>query len=206
MKLRKIILTIGDILFGLILIVAAVGLLSKFNVIPLQILSVRSGSMEPSIKTGSIIVTTPANFYRVNDVVAFTVDDGQETITHRIVALRNTTNGIAYTTKGDANKIPDSFGTTKNEILGKVRLATPWLGYIFTFTKTTTGLIVIIIIPAAFIIISEIKKITKEWKKRQNKKITNLHIHTKQKQKTSKRSNKILIKKIINEAATKQAA
>jgi signal peptidase len=70
-----------------------------------------------------------------------------------------------YITKGDANNAPDQKVVLKKEILGKVLLDIPYLGYAVDFIKKPLGFALIILIPAGIIISDEIKKIFKEIKK-----------------------------------------
>ena len=82
--------------------------------------------------------------------------------THRIV-------GIAVdgkiTTKGDANNTADMKTVTKREIIGKVIIDIPYVGYVVTTAKQPYGFAVLIISPAGIIIFDEIKKIWGEVKK-----------------------------------------
>lgn len=74
----------------------------------LQPLVVRSGSMEPAVPTGSMVLVrrVPASAIRVGDVV--TVERADHTrVTHRVVALTRSGPAAQLTLKGDANQDPD---------------------------------------------------------------------------------------------------
>ena len=62
---------------------------------------VLSGSMEPSLSVGDLLIVTEQESYSVNDVVVF--EEGRSSVVHRIVAM----DGETVTTKGDANNTED---------------------------------------------------------------------------------------------------
>jgi len=70
-----------------------------------------SGSMEPMFKPGDALVVKPVSRERlsVGDVVLLPESPGSSSIrAHRIIAVSDTDEGIAVTTKGDANPAADS--------------------------------------------------------------------------------------------------
>ena len=78
------------IVFSLVLIFALAAILSKFSIFGIKLYTVQSGSMEPTIKTGSLVLTKFQNDYQVNDIVTFkiienvTQNSKENTITHSI--------------------------------------------------------------------------------------------------------------------------
>jgi signal peptidase len=83
---------------------------------------------------------------------------------------KETQNDITlFTTEGDANGTPDGTQITSSDILGKVVIKIPFLGYVVAFTRTVPGLIILVVIPAVIIIYEEINKIKVEVKKRKEK-------------------------------------
>lgn len=131
----------------------------------LNIFIVQSGSMEPSIKTGSVVFSVKSNDYKSGDVISFYSDPTKKTVvTHRIVAESNN----KFLTSGDANKTIDEAKIPENQIIGKVFLTVPYLGYFFNWAKTPKGLILLVLIPATIIIYEELKFIFGEIKKKIN--------------------------------------
>lgn len=126
---------------------------------------VLSGSMEPAIKTGSFIITKPAQEYQVGDVVTRRVGTDNVTITHRIVekSNRELDNVTIVHTKGDANELTDGEDVTQSDIVGKVSYIIPYAGYPVHFSKSRIGFILLIIIPMLFIILDEGLSIYKAW-------------------------------------------
>ena len=127
---------------------------------------VQSGSMEPAIKTGSIVISYPSNSYSEGDVVTFSKSVGAKNlITHRVEA-RFFPDGVdkkpTYLTSGDANEDFDPGDVKHEQIVGKVYLTVPYLGYAANFAKQPYGFILLVIVPATIIIYEELKGLLKE--------------------------------------------
>jgi signal peptidase I len=123
---------------------------------------VSSGSMEPAIKTGSIVYVAPQTNYQLRDIVTFYPNESKKTtVTHRIVAIGDG----QIKTAGDANNQAETSLTPTSQIVGKVVFSIPFVGFLAGFTKTPKGFIFMVIIPATIIIYEEIKNITKELRK-----------------------------------------
>jgi signal peptidase I len=128
-----------------------------------RIYVVSSGSMEPAIKTGSLVYVSPQTNYQLRDIVTFYPSDSKKTtVTHRIVAINN---GYIKTA-GDANNQAETSLTPTSQIVGKVIFSIPLIGYLAGFTKTPQGFILMVIIPATIIIYEEIKNISQELRKK----------------------------------------
>lgn len=158
------------LIFICLIVISLLAMLSEFG-IPKQnqILVVQSGSMEPAIKTGSIVIVQPNNNYSKGDIITFkkiiAVDANTrrlQLITHRIWDVKKVKEGITYITKGDANKSPDMESINKDYVIGKVAFSVPYIGYPVGFAKTQNGFILLIVIPATIIIYSELVNIKNE--------------------------------------------
>ena len=88
------------------------------------------------------------------------------TITHRIIEKKEENGQILFITKGDANDSADVGGIRKEEIIGKMTVKIPFLGYLVAFVRTTQGFILLVIVPAVIVIYSEMQKIKDEIKKK----------------------------------------
>ena len=133
---------------------------------------VKSGSMEPAIKTGSVIVIKPDAEYKVGDIITFGKDDKRNIPTsHRISAVRMVQGKMLYTTKGDANNASDAKEISQNEIIGRVVFKIPYLGYVLDMAKKPIGFFLLIVIPALAIVYDEIVKIWKEVRKMKKRKM-----------------------------------
>ena len=161
MKLIKIIYSIVAVC------IATVAILLLVSTFPItgnvKFLTVLSGSMEPTIHTGSVVVIKPAARYKVNDIVTSGRNSRtQVSTTHRIVSLREQDGMTLFTTKGDANNASDIAEIRMSDIQGKVLLSLPNFGYVINFIRKPAGLIIIVVIPAFFIIFDEVRKIIAE--------------------------------------------
>jgi len=131
---------------------------------------VQSGSMEPSIKTGSLVFSIPQKNYRVGEVVTFSPTGGSKNlITHRIVSVAEgcQPGGAScpegeFVTKGDANEDADTQTVKSDSVIGKTFLTIPYLGYIASFAKNPKGFIILVIVPATIVIYEEIKNLRRE--------------------------------------------
>ncbi|MDE2030951.1 MAG: signal peptidase I [Patescibacteria group bacterium] len=163
-KLFKIIyyIILSYIIFiGIILVVSLIPVTGN-----IKTLAVLSGSMEPTIHTGSVVIVKPESSYKVGDIITF--GDNTKTdipTTHRIAEERAVEGNMIYRTKGDANNAEDSAETPQKEVTGRVLFSIPYLGYIINFIKKPIGLMLIIIVPAAVVIYDEMRKIRNEVKK-----------------------------------------
>ena len=124
---------------------------------------VKSGSMEPAIMTGSIVVIQPQHAYAIGDVITFGKDTTKDVPTsHRIIGVREE-NGVTYfSTKGDANKTPEPDETPQSKIIGKVLFSIPSVGYILDFARKPLGFSLLIGLPATLIVIDESMRIYTE--------------------------------------------
>ena len=103
-----------------------------------SILNVISGSMEPTIKVGSIIIIRQQKNYYINDIITYK-DENNSIITHRVVAKEVE----ELTTKGDINTNEDK-PIKKEQIYGKVVYFSYKLGFIFGHLKTPVFWIILI--------------------------------------------------------------
>ncbi|MFS0861523.1 signal peptidase I SipW [Fredinandcohnia sp. 179-A 10B2 NHS] len=119
-----------------------------------QIKIVLSGSMEPGIKTGSIIfVKTGGDMtrFKENDVISFK-ESKNRIVTHRVVKVINKNGQVMYRTKGDSNKTRDTNPVVSNNVVGEyTNITIPYLGYAIEFTKSKNGKILLFIIPGLLI-------------------------------------------------------
>ncbi len=151
----------------LIAAIAVMALILIFSAVPIRggikTLATLSGSMEPEIPTGSLVVIKPAKDYRVGDVITFGENTRTKSpTTHRIFEIKERDGTKSYITKGDANNEPDDKPVTEKEIIGKVLFSLPYAGYAAAATQKPLGFLLMVIIPSVIIIYEEILSIKSE--------------------------------------------
>ncbi len=119
-----------------------------------EIYHVISGSMEPTIPTGSVVYVKEieASDLQKDDVIAYySSDENGAIITHRIVQNRVVSG--EFITKGDANEKEDLTPVTYDRLIGKVVLSIPFLGRVLTMISGTSGKIFVacLIVLASFL-------------------------------------------------------
>jgi signal peptidase len=98
---------------------------------------VLSGSMEPELSVGDLLVVARQDSYTVGEVVVF--QEGRIGVVHRIIEM----DGSTVTTQGDANNAPDE-PMDISRIKGKVVLAIPMVGYLVNMIKTPVATVIIL--------------------------------------------------------------
>jgi signal peptidase I len=148
---------VGKILGWLAMIVAGlvvVGLVSITigpRFLPYQALIVRSGSMSPTIPTGSIVFYTkiPAGKVKVGDVIVFSKPgDPSEKVTHRVYKIGQSATGPYFITKGDANASPDDWRIPAAGTGWLARAHLPSVGYALVWMQSTIARLLLLVIPA----------------------------------------------------------
>jgi len=130
---------------------------------------VGSGSMEPAISPGTVIITQPQDRYYPGEVITYQqmyVNPGgyslrQQNITHRVVHTKPSPEGIIYKTKGDTNQQLDHDPVFHSQVLGKAIIAVPLLGFILLWPHSQLGFYFMILLPAMYIVVCQLVKIIK---------------------------------------------
>jgi len=134
------------------------------NAIGMRSFTVMSGSMEPTIHVGDVVIDkniSPLDA-RPGDVVTFSDPTGRKRlITHRIRSLRVQGNTVHVVTKGDANDAVERWTVPADGRIGRVQLRVWKLGYPLVYAHSRFGLIGLVALPALLICLVELRKI---WK------------------------------------------
>lgn len=124
---------------------------------------VLTGSMEPTIQPGEMIIIKETDNYKSNDIITYR-EDKNFLVTHRIIRV----NEEGIVTKGDNNNIEDK-EIKKEQILGKVIFQSKLFGFFILYLlKPITLLLIFILLIKDFIF----QSLNKENKK--NKEVTNV--------------------------------
>ncbi len=151
-KEKNIILKIIDIIGKIILILIIVFLLffiiratvfKKFDIFGYRFYIIMSGSMEPDIKTGDMIITKESDNYKIGDVIAF--KDANFVTAHRIVEISTEDGEKVFKTKGDNNNTTDRNLVKSQQIKGKIVNKIPKVGKAVLYLKTHWIILVLLI-------------------------------------------------------------
>ncbi|MBI3914898.1 MAG: signal peptidase I [Chloroflexi bacterium] len=156
---RVAILAIAALLF----IVVAIAVVPMF--VGNRTLVVLSGSMEPAISKGAVVIAqpVPSKSLRVGDVIIFSPNaEAQVPVIHRIFNIREKNGALYYTTKGDANNAPDPAEISLPATAWTVNLSLPGIGYIISFASSPMGIVFLIVLP----ILAMLALSAREWLKK----------------------------------------
>lgn len=95
---------------------------------PVRLFVIGSDSMFPALKKGDVILTKAVDQYQIGDMVAYQISNTSTIVTHRVVAIQQ--NKSIYQTKGDNNQIKDPFAVSQSQVVGKVILTVPKVGWL----------------------------------------------------------------------------
>jgi len=93
------------------------------------------GSMEPTIKRGSLMLAKPVKMddLQVGDIIAFRKPGNGIRVIHRIVGIREEDGQRYFETKGDANSGRDAQKVSMDDGVQQLAYDLPYLGYFRSF-------------------------------------------------------------------------
>lgn len=111
---------------------------------------VSSGSMEPELSVGDVILSKKNNAktLEIGDIITYNGIEGSyagKVITHRIENIEEINGALYFTTKGDANFEVDPV-ISESQILGEMEFKVPLIGVLYSFFITPYGLIAVLVI------------------------------------------------------------
>ena len=118
-----------QILTPLMILLITTGLLG------LRPLIVGSGSMQPTLNVGDMVIITKASINDVaeGDIIAYVSEQG--IVVHRVYKIVKHENKYLVITKGDANNEPDSTPVDERLIIGKVVATIPKVGLLQLYMR-----------------------------------------------------------------------
>jgi len=180
--IKKIVKWIGNLIFVCLVIAVVLSLCSRVqsiknpnevkSILGIKAMPVLSGSMEPFISTGDMIVATnidPQDIKK-DDVITYRINQNT-LVTHRVIEITNENGRLMFKTKGDANNVEDQAFVSSEQLVGRLIFNIPKGGYLANFIKTPVGFILIILLPIIFLILGELKNILSETKNKNHKKV-----------------------------------
>ncbi len=130
---------------------------------------ISTGSMEPEIKVGDVIVSKvfKGQELQEGDVVTYLGKEGDvkgKLVTHKIVSVSGEGEDRVILTKGVANSVADPpIGV--DDVKAVFVYKTVLLGPIYRVITNIWGFLFLVVLPIVAVIVSEIVGLVKEWKK-----------------------------------------
>ena len=148
---RLRLIRIGAVSVSLGLAIGVFGLIAAPSLFGGRSLTVMSGSMEPALGVGDVIINSrvsPAEV-RVGDIVTFSDPEGTDRlITHRVRQLRIAEGTAHVVTKGDNTNAVERWDIPANGSLGRVEFRVPLLGFLVFWLHGPLARIGLIVVPA----------------------------------------------------------
>ena len=119
---------------------------------------VRSGSMEPAINVGDMVLAGPVGTGGIKPGVIISYELGKNLITHRVLSI----DGNTLITKGDANKEQDPNPVRLSQVQSRYIFRIPYVGYVAGFLRTRPGWLLSIVLPSIVLVGFIVKDIIKE--------------------------------------------
>lgn len=117
-------------------------------------LVVMSGSMEPTVPTGSVVVvkSIPGAAIAVGDVISFhPPEDTARIVTHRVLAVTEQDGKVAVETRGDANTGSEKWSIDPAGTVGRVVFHIPYLGYLLAPLRGPGPRLALVVVPAVLL-------------------------------------------------------
>jgi signal peptidase len=134
-------------------------------------LTVMSGSMEPAIGTGDLIVEeriAPLDAH-VGDIVTFQDPETPgRLITHRVRGMRVDNGVVSFQTQGDANNHGEEWSAETGGTIGRVQYRIPRVGYLLHWLTSPAGRLGLLVVPAVLLALSLLGQI---WRRPQPVKV-----------------------------------
>jgi len=132
-----------------------------------RLLSVQTSSMVPAFYPGDAVVTQKVSLsnLKVGDIISYlSPADNRVVVSHRLIGINYRTGRLI--TAGDALDLQD-VPFPSSLLLGRVTKILPGAGYPLDWLHRPIGLAVVVYLPASLVLISETKRLAKQYKKPQ---------------------------------------
>ena len=113
---------------------------------------VLSGSMEPAMSPGDVVIVDASGPVGVGDAITYSRPGDSVPTTHRVVGVVDG----RYETKGDANENVDAGTVPPEAIVGRVVLTIPFVGHVILWANTPVGYVTLVVGPLVLLGASEL--------------------------------------------------
>ena len=138
------------------------------NIFGYNLYEIISPSMEPEINVGDVIISKSyeGEELSVGQVITFHGRKGDlagKIVTHKIVKIEETENGIEITTRGIANSKDDP-AITQDDVISVMVYKTVVISFIYQIIDTVPGFIFLVIVPLVLLITTEVIQLVKAFR------------------------------------------
>lgn len=146
----------------------AIGLLAVLlagSLLGYRALTIRSGSMTPTIRVGDVVVDTSVAplAVRPGDIVTFRDPAiGQQLVTHRVVSMHRAGKVVDFVTKGDANLVTERWSVPVSGHLGRKVFLIPGLGRVVAALSAKAVRVFALTLAALFIAVLGLRRIWRQ--------------------------------------------
>jgi len=154
-------------ILGIVLLIALVAPFVVFAVPEIvsadESFVVLTPSMTPAIAPGDVVIVAERDPATVaeGDVITFMRGTSDVPVTHRVIGVVGTGDGLAFETMGDANEGPDPGLVPAANLVGVVALTIPYIGYVVQFAGTTAGFVALVLLPFGLLAATEVWSIVR---------------------------------------------
>lgn len=122
-----------------------------------RLMAIQTESMRDVYEIGTLVLVDKVSpdEIRTGDVISYVTDNNLTVVTHRVIDI-DSVNRCFYT-KGDMNPAADTSPVLFENLIGKVTLGIPAVGYLILFARSRVGrmLIQIVVIAILFLVIQQ---------------------------------------------------
>lgn len=159
---KKVLNTIINVILIIAIIIAAICTFISFvttsgngvpSVFGLRLLSVQTKSMYPTFDAGDLLISVaiddPSKLRPEEDIITYwTIIEGERVLnTHRIHNIYDGGGYFIFETKGDGTGAIDPLTVHESELVGQFKFKIPRVGKFFDYLQTSTGFLLIVLIP-----------------------------------------------------------
>ncbi|WP_440990693.1 signal peptidase I [Haloarchaeobius baliensis] len=125
---------------------------------------VLSGSMEPEIAPGDVVVVDERSTDAIaeGDVITFVRGESGKPVTHRVVGVEERGETTVFTTKGDANEDVDAQPVPAGNVIGEVTVTIPYIGHVIQFAQRPVGFVLLVLLPLGLLGLSEVWTVVRD--------------------------------------------
>ncbi len=169
-KKNKVVSTIINVILVIAIVLAILATYVSYvstsgsgvpSILGFRVFSIQTDSMYDTLLPGDLIIDTavkePEKLMKDDIITYWTVIDGERVLnTHRIVEIYDANGYLIFATKGDNNKTVDTLTVHEAEVVGKYSFRIPGLGKVFDYLQTSTGFLIVVVIPVIIFLIYQL--------------------------------------------------